>query len=94
MLTDQQKKFIELTKQLETLKEKRKEISSELENLANEIGVNSSFQDPTDNTVFEIVIPDGKYMYFDKIDYVRTRRDGERSGSLSLKRAKELGYNL
>lgn len=94
MLTDQQKKFIELTKQLETLKEKRKEISSELESLANEIGVNSSFQDPTDNTVFEIVIPDGKYMYFDKIDYVRTRRDGERSGSLSLKRAKELGYNL
>jgi len=94
MLTDQQKKFIELTKQLETLKEKRKEISSELENLANEIGVNSSFQDPTDNTVFEIVIPDGKYMYFDKIDYVRTRREGERSGSLSLKRAKELGYNL
>jgi len=94
MLTDQQKKFIELTKQLETLKEKRKEISSELESLANEIGVNSSFQDPTDNTVFEIVIPDGKYMYFDKIDYVRTRREGERSGSLSLKRAKELGYNL
>ena len=94
MLTDQQKKFIELTKQLESIKEKRKEISSELESLANEIGVGSSFQDPSDNTVFEIVIPDGKYMYFDKIDYARTRRDGERSGSLSLKRAKELGYNL
>jgi hypothetical protein len=94
MLTDQQKKFIEVTKELELIKEKRKEIGSQLEELANQIGVGSSFQDPEDQTVFEIVVPDGKYMYFDKIDYVRTRREGERSGSLSLKRAKELGYEL
>lgn len=94
MLTDQQQKFIELTKQLELLKEQRKEVGSQLEELANQIGVGSSFQDPTDKTVFEIVIPDGKYMYFDKIDYNRTRREGERSGSLSLKRAKELGFEL
>lgn len=94
MLTDQQQKFIEVSKQLELLKEKRKEIGSQLEELANQIGIGSSFQDPEDKTVFEIVVPDGKYMYFDKIDYVRTRREGERSGSLSLKRAKELGYDL
>jgi uncharacterized coiled-coil DUF342 family protein len=94
MLTDQQKKFIEVTKELELLKEKRKEIGSQLEELANQIGVGSSFQDPEDRTVFEIVVPEGRYMYFDKIDYVRTRREGERSGSLSLKRAKELGYEL
>lgn len=94
MLTDQQQKFIEVSKQLELLKEQRKEIGSQLEELANQIGIGSSFQDPEDKTVFEIVVPDGKYMYFDKIDYVRTRREGERSGSLSLKRAKELGYEL
>jgi len=94
MITDQQKKFIELTKQLEAVKEQRKEIGSQLEELANEIGVGSSFQDPEDKTVFEIVVPAGKYMYFDKIDYNRTRREGERSGSLSLKRAKDLGYEL
>lgn len=94
MLTDEQKKFIEVSKRLEELKEQRKEIGSQLEELANVIGVGSSFQDPEDKTVFEIVVPDGKYMYFDKIDYVRTRREGERSGSLSLKRAKELGYEL
>lgn len=94
MLTDEQKKFIEVTKQLEAIKEQRKEIGSQLEELANQIGVGSSFQDPEDKTVFEIVVPEGKYMYFDKIDYNRTRREGERSGSLSLKRAKELGYEL
>ena len=94
MLTDQQQKFIEVSKQLELLKEQRKEIGSQLEELANQIGIGSSFQDPEDKTVFEIVVPDGRYVYFDKIDYVRTRREGERSGSLSLKRAKELGYEL
>jgi len=94
MLTDQQKKFIEVTKQLELLKEKRKEIGSQLEELANSLGIGASFQDPEDKTVFEIVVPEGKYMYFDKVDYVRTRREGERSGSLSLKRAKELGFEL
>ena len=94
MLTDQQKQFIELTKQLEAIKEQRKEVGQKLEELASEIGVGSSFQDPEDKTVFEIVVPTGKYMYFDKIDYDRTRREGERSGSLSLKRAKELGFEL
>lgn len=94
MLTDQQQKFVELTKQLEAIKKQRKEIGTQLEELANQIGVGSSFQDPEDKTVFEIIVPDGKYIYFDKIDYARTRREGERSGSLGLKRAKELGYKL
>jgi hypothetical protein len=94
MLTEDQKTFVNLTKKLEQLKEQRKEVGQALEELSLKIGVGSSFQDPEDKTVFEIVVPDGKYMYFDKIDYVRTRREGERSGSLSLKRAKELGYDL
>jgi hypothetical protein len=94
MLTEDQKTFVNLTKKLEQLKEQRKKVGQALEELSLKIGVGSSFQDPEDKTVFEIVVPDGKYMYFDKIDYVRTRREGERSGSLSLKRAKELGYDL
>lgn len=94
MLTEEQKLFVNLSKKLEQLKDERKEVGQALQELASKMGVGKSFQDPEDKTVFEIVIPDGKYMYFDKIDYVRTRREGERSGSLSLKRAKELGYEL
>lgn len=49
-----------------------------------------------DGTVFEIIVPRGKYIAFEAIDYNRTRRAylGEKTGSLSLKRAQELGYTL
>jgi len=94
MLTDQQQKIIELSKQRELLKEQLKTNSEELQAILSEEGVGKSFQDPTDNVVFEIVIPKGAFTYYSHIGYDRTKREGERSGSLSLKRAKELGYSL
>lgn len=94
MLTDQQQKIIELSKHRELLKEQLKTSSEQLEVLLGEVGVGTSFQDPTDNVVFEIVIPKGSYQYFSHIGYDRTKREGERSGALSMKRAKELGFTL
>jgi len=94
MLTDQQQKIIELSKHRELLKEQLKESSEKLEALLLEEGVGKSFQDPTDNVVFEIIVPKGGYTYYSHVGYDRTKREGERSGTLSLKRAKELGYNL
>jgi hypothetical protein len=92
MLTDEQKKIIELSKRRELLKEQIKETSEQLEVVLSEVGVGSSFQDPTDNVVFEIVIPKGAFTYYSHIGYDRTKREGERAGSLSMKRAKELGF--
>ena len=94
MLTDQQQKIIELSKHRELLKEQIKESSEKLDALLLEVGVGVSFQDPTDNVVFEIVIPKGGYTYYSHIGYDRTKREGERSGALSMKRAKELGFTL
>lgn len=94
MLTDQQQKFIELSKTYESLKEQLSEIKEEYTSLLTEIGVGTSFQDPEDKTVFEIVVPKGRFVYNELIGYDRTRREGERSGSLALKRAKELGFEL
>ena len=94
MLTDEQKKIIELSKHRELLKEQLKTSSEELETLLLEVGVGTSFQDPADNVVFEIVIPKGSYTYYNHIGYDRTKREGERSGALSMKRAKELGFTL
>ena len=94
MLTDEQKSFIELSKKAESLKNELKELGPKLEELLNQIGVGSSFQDPTDNTVFEIVVPRGTFVSFKTVDYDRTKREGESKGSLSVKRAKELGFNL
>jgi len=94
MLNDQQKKFLEISKKREFLKEQLKTVSEELEGLMSEMGVGTHFQDPEDKTVFEIVVPKGKFIPYVNIGYNRTRREGERSGELSLKRAKELGYTL
>jgi len=94
MLTDQQQKIIELSKHRELLKEQLKISSEELEALLGEAGIGSHFQDPTDNVVFEIVIPKGSFTYYSHIGYNRTKRKDEKSGALSLKRAKELGYTL
>ena len=93
-LTDQQKQFIEISKRYETLKNELSEVKEKYTGLLQEIGVGTAFQDPDDGTVFEIVVPKGRFVYNEIIGYDRTRRDGERSGSLSLKRAKELGYNI
>lgn len=94
MLTDQQQKIVELTKEREALKERLKESKEELNTLLTETGVGSHFQDPSDGTVFEIVVPTGTFISFDTIGYNRTKREGERAGTLAVKRAKELGYNL
>ena len=94
MLNDQQKRAIELTKQRENLKEQLKKSGEELELILTELGVGASFQDPTDNTVFEVIVPTGTFISFKSIDYNRTKREGERAGTLSVKRAKELGFDV
>ena len=56
-----------------------------------EIGINGMFQDEQ-GTVYKIVVPEGRYVAFDKLSYERTRRTGERAGSLSLKEAQAAGF--
>ena len=94
MLTDEQKKFVELSKKMENLKNELKEVGTEIEGLLTEIGVGKSFQDPEDGVVFEITVPTGTFVNFRKIDYERTKRTGEARGSLSMARAKELGFQV
>lgn len=94
MLTDTQKQFIELSKQTEVLKQQLSEKSTLMEELLLQIGTGSVFQDPEDKTVFEVVEPKGTFVSFKKISYDRTKREGEIKGSLSVKRAKELGFDI
>lgn len=92
MLTNEQKKLIELSKKAEETKSELKILKTQIAELLNTIGVGSSFKDPIDGVVFEIVIPKGRFVDHEHIGYERTKREGERAGSLSMKRAKELGY--
>lgn len=93
-MTENQKRFIELEKKKEEVKRYFEELKIATEAVAKEVGVNGYFQDPSDGTVFKIVEPEGKFVSFDKISYVRTRRSHEKRGDLSLKEATEAGFTL
>lgn len=92
-LTEKHMKFIELDKKKALVKQFYEDYSKAVQDLINEYGVGHSFQDP-DNTVYQIQIAEGRWVNFDKFEVNRTKRPGEERGSLSVKRAQELGYKV
>ncbi|NVM33970.1 MAG: hypothetical protein HWN81_00140 [Candidatus Lokiarchaeota archaeon] len=90
-MTDAQKQFIELEKKKNEIKKYFEELAEATQAVADELGVDGHFQDD-EGTVYQIVIPTGRFVAFDKIGYQRTRREGEKKGDLSLTKARELGY--
>jgi hypothetical protein len=86
--------FIELERKKEEVKKYFEELSAATQAVAEEFGTEVFFQDPTDNTVYQIVVPEGKFVSFDKFGYVRTKREGEARGSLSVKKAQEAGFDV
>ena len=93
-MTDQEKRFLELVKQKEELKDKLTEVSEALDAVMTELKVGSMLQDPETLLVFKVVKPTGKFTYYSDIDYVRTAKEGERAGTLSKKEAESMGYVL
>lgn len=93
-MTEAQKKFVTLEKQKEQVKKFFEDLKLATEEVAKEVGINGYFQDPADGTVFKVVIPDGKFITYEKISYLRTRRLDEKRGDLSLKEAQEAGFNV
>jgi hypothetical protein len=92
-MTDAQKRFVALEKQKQEVKKFYESLKEATEAVAKEIGINGYFQDE-EGIVYKVVIPDGKFVTFDKISYVRTRRMDEARGDLSLKEAESAGYSV
>jgi hypothetical protein len=92
-LTDTQRRFIELDKKRSEYKKFIEDYNQAVQDLIKEVGIGAHFQDG-ENTVYQTALCDGKWIAFDKYEVNRTRRFGEKSGSLALKTAKELGYNI
>ena len=92
-MTEAQKKFVALEKRKEEVKKYFDELNQAVEAVSKEVGLNGYFQDE-EGTVYKIVIPDGKFVHFEHISYVRTRRLHEKRGDLSLKEAEEAGFNV
>lgn len=92
-MTEAQKKFVELDKKKAEYKQFMEEYTDAVQQLKDEMGLTGHFQD-YEGTVYQVEECPGKFVYFDKYEVKRTRRDGERAGSLSLKKAQELGYEV
>jgi hypothetical protein len=92
-MTEAQIRFVELERKKEDIKKYFDELNTACEALSKEIGVNGFFQDEQ-GIVYKVVVPEGKFVHFEKISYVRTRRPHEKRGDLSMKEAEGAGFRL
>lgn len=93
-MTPQEDKLVQLINAKEALAEQVKAAGAELEAfMAVNFPMGHMVQD-TEGTVYKIVKPTGTFIFFREIDYARTRRNGEKQGTLSLTEAKEAGFVL
>jgi hypothetical protein len=84
---------VELEKRKEEVKKFFDELKQATEAVAQEVGIGGMFQD-NEGTVYKVVEPEGKYVSFDKISYIRTRRLHEQRGDLSIKEAEAAGFSV
>lgn len=91
-MTDTQRKFLEISKRIEVLKEEMKALYPTLEELMAELGHNTHFQDPETMLVYQIIRPKGVFVENKEFGYERTKKIGETKGSMAMKKAEELGY--
>jgi hypothetical protein len=86
-------KFLALEAKKAEMKKYWEDLDEATRAVAAEIGVNSFFQDGA-GTVYKIVKPEGRFVDYKDIGYVRTRRGDEKRGDLSMKEAEEAGFKL
>ena len=89
-LTAAQKRFIELEKQRKQFLDG---FDAALQAVKKEVGIDGYFQDE-DGTVYKVVAPAGRWVKFDAVSYLRTRRGDEKQGTLSQKEATEHGFDV
>lgn len=92
-MMDAVRAFVELEKRRDGYKQYVEELAQALRVVVDEIGVGGYFQDD-DGIVYKIVVSAGKWVPFESVSYLRTKRPGEDKGSLSIKEAKEAGFTL
>ena len=92
-MTPAQRKFVELEKQKKLVKAYYESLKEAVSSVAAEIGVGNIFQDE-EGTCYKVVIPEGRFVNYEKLSYTRTRRVDEERGDLSLKEAEAAGFKL
>ena len=89
-MTEAQKRFVDLEKKR---KQSLDDFDAALQAVAEEVKPGSFFQDD-EKVVYKIVTPIGRWVKFDAVSYVRTKRGDESKGTLSTKEAIEAGFEI
>lgn len=84
--------FVILAQEIEREQKALNEKRDRLVALMEDMGVGTYVQCQNTKTVYKVVKPNGTFMYYRDIDYVRTALEGERAGTLSKKEAEEAGF--
>lgn len=92
-LTAAQQKFIELEKKKADIKQYFADLAQATQEVVAEIGMGAFFQDE-EGTVYKTAAAIGEFVHYKSIEIVRTRRSGERNGTLSLTDAKDAGFEV
>jgi hypothetical protein len=90
----EQTEFLAVVKQYEELKKGLDEVRKTLEEKMLALGFGAYVQCANSGTVYKIVKPNGTFIYFRDVEYVRTAQEGERAGTLSKKEAEGAGFIL
>lgn len=92
-MTEQQR-FLDAAKKYEEVVDQLKAAREELDLAMQGLGLNTFVQCPDTKIVFQVVKPNGTFMYYRDLDYIRTKKEGERAGTLSIKKAQEAGFEV
>jgi hypothetical protein len=92
-LTEAQKRFIELDRRKAEYKQFLEDYKAAAEAVVAESGIGAFFQDD-EGIVYQTAVPDGRFVYYERFCINRTRREGEKAGSLSQKAAREAGFSV
>lgn len=95
-MDEKMQKVVSLSKTIESLVAELKLANEQMEGLLKEAGLGTMAQDPDTGAVYKVVRPEGRFVVFPEIGYVRTRIKalGEKQGGLSLTDAREAGYEV
>jgi hypothetical protein len=67
-----------LSKEKETVERQFKNLNAKLADIMKQLPLGEMFRDSETGTVYQIIIPAGRYIDYKTIDYVRTRKEGEK----------------
>ncbi len=93
MMTGKQLRFLELERRKDEFKKWQEDLQEATAELVREHGLNAYFQDEQ-GTVYKLVECPGRFVTFERYVALRTKRPGEERGSLSMKEAREHGFQV